>query len=66
MLETGRRLRRRCKGGCERVLPTFKSTDPHKMITVSWVADPFADEVYDNQTKKWLCQDCYEESAREI
>ena len=33
---------------------------------VSWGVDPFADEIYDDQTEIWLCGRCAYESYMEI
>lgn len=65
-----RKLRRRCEGGCGRVLDVDNMegswSDEVYENTVRWENDPFAEEIHEEIIKMWLCGICYRELKDEI
>ena len=65
-----KKLRRRCEGGCGRILDVNKMEDSDSdeiyNNTVRWVADPFVEEIYNEYIYMWLCGICYQEHLDEI
>lgn len=45
---------------------TIKCEDCGEIKECTWTSDPFRDEIYGDETKHWLCEDCCFDSAQDI
>lgn len=67
------RLRRTCNM-CSHVFDVARQGDncyhwknaPNEPIRVSWTSDPYQEELYEDFTKMWLCDNCWFAARDEI
>ncbi len=65
-------LRRKCEA-CKQIFDVWQEGDGYYNprtgkgeIFVTWRTDPYAEEIWDDYTKMWLCDYCADEHAMDI
>jgi len=60
-------LYRKCAGFCGNTYPVRKGwNDKTEGIMIEWRTDPYAEEINDDRTLMWLCDECEHEYAMDI